>query len=696
MTTDHSNHVFCDANLGCIVAAEPKFDKAKWERDNRSERNKTRDRTQYKHDNGKWVSDRKYLSKRFIAVDGEGVNVRKGPRKGEHDYIMLAVSGVDPIVNPDGLRTLDVLNYLWSNLSNDDINVIYGGSYDFNCWLKDLTVDELAYVYRSGWGRKALNYRGYEIRWIKGKGFEIARDGRLVTINDVISFFQRPFIAACDEYLGSDWEGRNVIVREKARRGNFTVEEVSEVGYYNSLELDRLVDLCTELRARLNRVTLRPRRWNSPGAIAAALFHREGVKAHMDDDVPEAVARAARFAYAGGRFEMIQYGVSKDPAYEYDLNSAYPRALLEVPSLANGKWMHRKSDPGDLHFALYRVRFTGTDVNAPAPVFVRGEKGTIAYPLHAENWIWSPEMEVLREYCAQTGDTYEVYEAWEFVEDDPSVRPFGFIRKLYDKRKALKAVGDGAHVGIKLALNSCYGKLAQQVGWRKATAKHPLRKPAYHQLEWAGYVTSWCRSRVLRAALTDLDAVIAFETDALFTSRPLNIPISDDLGGWEETVFKSLSYVQSGHYYGTVVKEGSKEIPGGKEIIKCRGVDKGSITRRSVERVVLTEPTERRILQAKLTRFFGAGIALSRGVAQYWRKWLTEPKSLQLQPSGKRMHGACYCDPSAPLTKGWHRTFCPAMGGVSSEYPVEWINPNPNMSELAELRESEYDYEQDN
>lgn len=663
------------------------FDKAKWERENRGDR----DRSEYRKANSKWISDRKYLSRRFVAVDGEGFNIRRGPRKGEHVYAELAVSGAQPIVNLDGIPTLDALNYLWTNLRSDDINVIYGGSYDFNCWLKDLTVDELAHVYRGGWGRKPLEYRGYRIRWIKGKGFSIERAGKTVMINDVISFFQRPFIAACDEYLGPDWEGRDIVVQEKARRGNFTPEEIERITEYNSVELDRLVDLCVELRARLNRVTLRPRRWNSPGAIAASLFHREGVQAHRSEDLPDAVARAARFAYAGGRFEMIKYGVSKDNAYEYDLNSAYPRALLEVPSLANGTWKHRKTDPGNLHYALYRVRFSGSDPNIPGPVFMRGEKGTICYPLHVENWIWSPEMEVLREYVAQVpGTSYEVLEAWEFIEDDNLLRPFEFIRALYEKRKVLKANGDGAHVGIKLALNSLYGKLAQQVGWRKATAKHPLRIPSYHQLEWAGYVTSWCRANVLRAALTNLDAVIAFETDALFTSEPLDIAISDTLGGWEETRFKSLTYVQSGHYYGTAwnAKKATWE-----EVIKCRGVDKGSITRRAVEKIVLTQPSETRILEAKLTRFYGAGIALSRGVAEYWRKWLTEPKNLQLQPTGKRMHGACDCDPAAPLSPGWHRTYCPAWGGVSCEYPVEWINPNPDMDELAELRESEYHWD---
>lgn len=632
----------------------------------------------------KSITDAKYLGRRIVAIDGEGINIRRGRRTGAHDYVMLAISDCPPLLGSQGLKTRDIISYLFDNLSPENINVIYGGSYDFNCWLVDLIEDEVRNVYHSNYTSDAVMYNGYGLRWIKGKSFEISKDDRTVTINDVISFFQRPFIQACDEYLG-EYEGREQLVREKARRGNFTVAELDSISDYNQLELRLLVRLVHELRDRLNRVGLRPRRWNSPGAIASALFLREKVKKHRNENLPEAVSRAARFAYAGGRFEMIKYGAVRSNVYEYDINSAYPRAMLELPSLVGGEWNYSDQWSGTLNpFALYRVRFTGEDSNIPAPVFVRGSKGTISYPLQAENWIWTPEMESLIAYCERIpGSTFEVLEVWEYTPGNAH-KPFGFIEALYKKRQELKANGDGAHVGIKLALNSLYGKLAQQVGWQPATSKSPLRVPTYHQLEWAGYVTSWCRSRVLLAAIDKPNSVIAFETDALFTTEPLNVDIGTGLGQWEETVFSSLTYVQSGHYYGTSA---------GKPIIKCRGVDKGFINRKNVERQ-LALPESERYLDASLTRFYGAGIALARGLAKYWRKWLTEPKRMQLRPTGKRYHGACWCDdPTGPLELGrWHDTYCPVAGGVSNEYPVDWINPNPEMSELSEFRESENYY----
>lgn len=676
-----------------IVEATPGFDKQAYDAaPNRAEKRRQYRRSEAgqvserkrKHTRSKWTTDSKYLSKKFVMVDGEGVNRPDGT----HDYVLLAISDCAPIMDENGLDSERILTYLWENLSPVNINIIYGGSYDFNFWIKSLSEDAVRELYKANYTSTPVHYRGYDLKWLRGKGFEIERDGKKVKINDIVSFFQRPFIQACDEYLG-DYKDRDILVREKARRGNFTTDELANITSYNNLELELGVNLATELRARLNKVDLRPRRWDGPGAIAGALFLREGIKKHRNENIPDAVARAARYAYAGGRFELIRYGNVKQKAYEYDINSAYPAALRNVPSLVGGKWIRHTGKAADqtYPFALYKIEYEGTRQDIPGPLFCRAANGTVSYPLRVSGFYWTPEYESLRAYIERVPNTrYRVTETWEYLEST-DYRPFHFIDPLYRKRQALKMAGDGAHVGIKLALNSCYGKLAQQVGWIPATAKFPARVPTYHQLEWAGYVTSWCRAHVLTAVLSNLESVIAFETDAVFTSEPLDIPCTSNLGEWDYTEFSSLTYVQSGHYYGTKSD--------GKEVVKCRGIDRGFISRQAVEKA-LTKPETTRYLDAQLTRFYGAGISLVRGLDKYWCKWITEPKRLALMPTGKRLHGGCDCHSLNALeTNIWHKTYCPVPGGQSHEYPVEWINPNPEMSELTELREAETDYEQD-
>lgn len=616
-----------------------------------------------------------YLRRRFVMVDGEGLNVRSGKRKGAHDYVLLAVSGREPILARLGIPTMRCFDYLWHNLSPADNNVIYGGSYDFNCWVRDFPIEVLRTLYD---GRR-VRYGHYTVKWLKGKSFTIRREGKSVTIYDVVSFFQCPFLQACDEYLG-EYEGREIIAREKANRGNFTWRQISTIGKYNNLELDLGERLCNELRLRLNKVGLRPRRWIGPGAIAAALFEREGVRAHMSREIPSDVAEAARYAFAGGRFEDIKYGISRDSAFEYDLNSAYPKALSLVPSLAGGVWKHK--GPGAKiekfgTFALYRVRWEHTNPEMstiPGPLFVRAPNGTICYPMSGENWVWQPEAENLPEYSEITGLKYRILESWQLIPAT-NHKPFGFAPALYERRKALKAASDGAHVGIKLGLNSMFGKTCQQIGWNKIRNE----APTYHQLEWAGYVTSYCRAAVLKAAMQDLGSVIAFETDALFTTHPLDIPVSDRLGEWERTEFAYLTYVQSGLYFGTAWNEKKRRwVP----VAKSRGADRGLVTREKVETAMRAGEN----LKVSLTRFMGAGIALARGIG-IWRRWLEEEKVLHLSPLGKR------APLSQDLVPGWNLTYCPVKGGMSSPFPIEWINPDPKMTELAELREAEVQYE---
>lgn len=644
-------------------------------------------RRKYRHDNSKWQTDETYLSREFVAWDGEGITTDDGI----HRYVMLAVKSAtdsDYLANPHGLGTAQIFDFVLAagERNAGAIHVVYGGGYDFNMWLRDVSESELRHIYSS----KFAKWHGYRIAWRQGKSFYLCRLNALgekigsgVTIYDVVSFFQCPFVAACDDYLGERFHNRDMIVANKALRSSFTEADIPTVRTYNDAELVNLLALMNELRVRLNKVGLRPRRWDGPGAVASALLLREGIKEAQKESPPE-VAEAARYAYAGGRFEVIKFGHVERKAYEYDVNSAYPSALRSVPNLAKGYWTHHDSDPGQLPFALYHVTSKAYRSDIPAPLFRRDANGTICYPLSVTGWYWSPEVEALRAYCERGYGEYTIDSVWEFraTSDDS---PFHFIEPLYNKRRALKKAKDGAHVGIKLALNSLYGKLAQQVGWERKP-DGTLRIPPFHQLEWAGYTTSHCRATVLKAALTDMDAVIAFETDALFTNRKLPVPMGSNLGDFEYVEFGSLTYVQSGMYFGNLAD--------GKPVNKTRGVDRGSLTREMVLEKLAEKKAADRYVAAHLTRFIGAGVALSQSFKR-WRIWETITKRMTLEPTGKRMHLECAaCSPAGIAFGEWHETMCPFLTDEhSAEFPIAWINPDPAMTMLEELRDVPNEYE---
>jgi hypothetical protein len=276
-----------------------------------------------------------------------------------------------------------------------------------------------------------------------------------------------------------------------------------------------------------------------------------------------------------------------------------------------------------------------------------------------------------------------------WFEPSNNHKPFAFIDALYTKRKALKLTGDEAHVGIKLALSSLYGKTAQQVGWER-DSEGTLRIPPFHQMEWAGFITASCRATILKACLHNLEDVIAFETDAVFSSVPLtNVTVGDELGDFEATVFDDLTYIQSGLYFAS---------SGGRAIDKTRGVDRGTMTRADVLAKLQEPHAVDRVAVCTLTRFIGAGVALAQSWDR-WRRWETVAKRMTLEPSGKRVHMYCECMGTARTGSGltlgmWHTTICPLLSTRhSAQFPVEWINPDPNMTELGDLREEVEEYE---
>src|SRR5205814_451985 len=52
---------------------------------------------------------------------------------------------------------------------------------------------------------------------------------------------------------------------------------------------------------------------------------------------------AANLAYYGGRFEVSRIGFIPGPLYEYDLRSAYPAAMLQMPCSLDTRWRHNRS-----------------------------------------------------------------------------------------------------------------------------------------------------------------------------------------------------------------------------------------------------------------------------------------------------------------------------------------------------------------
>lgn len=634
------------------AAPLPYADKrVKHNRYNKSERGRERYSKGNEHARERRLEE--YLSRPFVAWDGEGINEPDG----SHTYVLLANSLGKSIESRVGLGTKAVFEFMLST-PKGVTNVIYGGGYDINMILRDVDVDTLKKIYEDG----SAWWEGYWIEWRGTKSLRVKRDKLTFTLFDVLPFFQCPFVKACDEYLGTDWEHRDEIIRQKAARGSFDYAEIRGISEYNRAELSTLVRLCDELRSRLYKVDIRVSRWDGPGAIAASLYQRHQTKSHKGE-IPIDVSARGRYAYAGGRFEIIRKGHSTRGAYQYDIRSAYPAAIRKLPCLAHGEWSYVLAPQRVADFGVYHIEISKAPTmnqTQPQPLWRRNVDGTVYFSRYPIGEYWTPEAQLALDLGIPIADGWEYHTSCECA-------PFAFVEPMYNKRAALKKAGDGAHVGLKLGLNSLYGKLAQQIGWQPGP---PLRLPPYHCLEWAGYVTSHCRAQVYRAAMLAIDDVIAFETDAVFTRVPLPVKLGTALGEWEATEYESLTYLKSGMYFGT--------LRDGREVEKLRGINRGTLTRDAMIAALERDARGERVtLQAEQTRFIGLGLAMSQDMGK-WRRWITSPREIKVWLNGKRIDLLDKRDIWADYGDGWQET----QIGVahtdehSHPYEVEWINPD--------------------
>lgn len=596
--------------------------------------------------------------KEFIAWDGEGIQIEepielrsRGETTGWHwpgsreifqgwerqpqPYVLLANSKGDSIANREGLGTEDCFEFLLSAKLQypQSIFVGFGLNYDVNQMLKDLRPNNLWALH----DKNHCYWNEYIIKWFPSKHFYVRhrRSKTGVILYDTFGFFQTSFLSACKSYLGNDDPELGIIKAGKEHRSAFTWEELDEfIIPYNKTELSMMVRIMNILREDLHNADIHPGMWYGPGAVANKVLAKFNVP--ITRDIPEKVQDASQYAYAGGRFEQFYMGRYAAPVFEYDIRSAYPSAAVDLPDLSSGTWEHVEGfQPGE--FGVYYLEYGGPNDSRPHPLFCRSENGTISYPSAVSGWFWTPEASL----CP-----YDVREGYVF-HPGTSGRPFSFVEAMYEDRKEYKRQGISTERALKLVLNSLYGKLAQTIGGKDGP-------PRWHQLEWAGYITSATRAKIYRAIQMNPKAIIAAETDAVFSMVPLDLPLSTKLGDWEMKEYDEITYLQSGFYYAHTKGAAPEDI-----VCKYRGMDRDRDTGQPIGlpyREVLDHlryqtgfadrPTPS--LHSLTTRYVGLGLGLRTSAV--WRSWETKNKFVALDSRGgdsKRLHMTHKC----PLCK---------------------------------------------
>jgi hypothetical protein len=591
----------------------------------------------------------KWERRKIVAWDGEGANLESG----EHIYNLLANSQGTRLYHEGGISTKEALNFFLTYGDPQAINVIYGGSYDVNMILRDLNEAQITAL----WANGCCYYLDYKIDYALRKKFTVTwmrKDKDIsFTLWDVLGYFQASFVVACRKWLG-DLPILRSIEDMKYQRSEFTEERKEDIIEYNRIECELLVQLMEALCTALDNAGIRLTRYDGAGSIAAALLRANGVLEHKGAPNEE-VLRWAQHAYSGGRIEAPKIGHEIRPIYRYDINSAYPSSCLNLPSYTGATWSFDKEwDGQDCSMVHIEWCFSRAKRKQQPfyPLWYREPDGTMLYPRIGKGIYWGVEARNIIEY-ADPRD-YEIIGACN-VHLANDTKPFKYLEQMYHARLILKQRGDMANEAFKLGMNSTYGKLAQQAGYRNG------RIPRYHQLLWAGQITATTRAQLYRAAMQEPRSVIAFATDAVITTKPLDLKVGTGLGEWTHDSFTGITIVQPGVYWLQYADEWKD---------KYRGFDKGTLHRQAIVGCWLMGQD----FTASLTRFVGMGSALaSSDFRKRWRTWETNERVLTLTPGGKRMPSddVCYWDHLCDTIPTYNLND-PDL--ISKAYPLLWVD----------------------
>jgi len=582
----------------------------------------------------------------------------EGPQ--DAGYALFGSSAGDEICHPF-LGTAECLDLLLQSETRnpDAIHIAFGFNYDASMILRELPwrcLNALK-VYGSTW------WHDYEIEHIPHKWFKVRKDGITAQIFDIRNFFPGSYLSALQSLGVGSPDDLSHISAGKATRSTFLYEDIQEIREYWKTELKLGPLLAEKLRGAFLGAGFDLKSWHGPGALARMALDKHKVTDAMAES-PYDVREAARFAFAGGRFEMPRGGHIQGKVYNADKRSAYPGYARNLPNLARGKWRYgRDFEAGK--FAIYHIVYD-SPVKDPLylhPLFRREGNGTVTWPNRVDGWYHSPEAALVK-----NNSSAQFVEAWIFDEDDETDRPFAWIEEYYNRRVRLKKMGNPLELTFKLVINSVYGQLAQRTGWNRRTK----RAPRTHQLEWAGYITSACRAAIWETANLVGDKLLSIDTDGIYAMAPIGVVPGNRIGEWELNEYDEGIFWQSGIYslrMGEIWEKG-----------KTRGIPKGAYTAEDLLTAMASDET----LHINVHTFVGYGLALN-GQYDRWNTWTDEPREIVFGGQGKRYHNVPFYCRKGKCPGGGVHNFIPPPDppghSIRSEpHYLPWLYNNPALA----------------
>jgi len=445
------------------------------------------------------------------------------------------------------------LKWLFSKRYHGAWNFFYNLGYDAEVILKLL--GSKLYEYRIS-RKLSFEYDGYSIEYFPNKSLRIKKGHHTVSFYDIAQFFGSSLAMAYQKNIGKLSEEH---IQIKSKRSQFTLR------YYNHNK-KKIRKYCIQdciLTKQLSEhwvslfhdaFSFYPAKWTSSGYLAEKVLINNGIFFPKFNSIPYEIQDLAFRSYFGGRFEIIKRGFVGN-AFLYDINSAYPYAISQLPDLEKGRWVKQKSIHKDAKLGFFKILCNIPDEKFIPPFAFRANNN-IVFP--SGKFITYCTLSEL--YACNDDSIYKILEGYQFLPKSNTHPYKKFISEMYDKRLKLKQQNNPLQAPIKIILNSIYGKTGQKINRVMGNLFNPVI---------FSYITGFARAQLydfVRKNGLERE-IVAFATDSVCTTRSLQIG-SNKLGDFSfESESSDTFYLQNGFYrFNGVWKQrgfgklGSKEI----------------------------------------------------------------------------------------------------------------------------------------
>lgn len=479
----------------------------------------------YQFDELELTSQRRYKRKAMRKRENTGLDTETYHGKA---YLICDDSGRYKILHSFD----DALIFLTHSRFRTGNNWFFNIKFDFEALIKWLPLPLLQVLYATG----ELDYHAYHLKFLDKKFLRITNSKHNYTFYDINNFIGSSLNQASKNYLNETKYDAIDSSRLNVDK-EYWKENIDEIIFYCKKDASltkRVADYFWNLID--NHIHFLPSMPYSKGAYSQEYFLQKCYIPTIDT-IPDEVLKYAYNSYSGGRFELLKRG-HFDNVYLYDIKSAYPYQMAQLPDYTRGEWHYTDEFQEGVRSGFYRCLVSHFHERV-SPFMVKESTLNIYPNGYFEQYLTQNEIEMSIRLFPET--EIEIQDGYYFEENEILYPLQEEILRLYKWKETEK--DPDIKYCIKIILNSLYGKFIQTVGGRSGRIFNPL---------WASEITANTRLMLIENSISCIDDIIGYSTDSIHSTVPIHFKNESfhdtNLGTFEEDAIGEGVYIQSDVY----------------------------------------------------------------------------------------------------------------------------------------------------